>query len=48
MENSNTFKLNGINYTFCGFYEGKFAFYANGKAIFVKDIDELQNLALSD
>lgn len=41
MENTNAFKYKGIEYTFCGFYEDKFAFYSLGKIVFVKSIEEL-------
>lgn len=41
MEQTNTFKFKGIEYTFCGFYEDKFAFYVQGKVIFIKSIDEI-------
>lgn len=43
MEQTNTFKYKGIEFTFCGFYEEKFAFYSNGKVIFIKEISELDN-----
>lgn len=41
MSNEATFKYKGVDVTFCGFYEGKFAFYANNKAIFISCIGEL-------
>lgn len=41
MEQTNTFKYKGTDFTFCGFWEGKFAFYSNGKIIFISKIEEL-------
>lgn len=36
------FSYNGKSYIFCGFCEGKFAFYCDGKAIFVESIKDLE------
>jgi hypothetical protein len=42
MGNENTFLYKGHQFTFCGFYDNKFAFYFSGKVVFVNSIKELE------